>query len=70
MTKQQTKMYFDVDLFKTWLCEKKSSLTFESKNKITNAVELAKLNAKIIPQLEAEIAQFLDDSLKGPTPAA
>jgi hypothetical protein len=68
MTKQQTTMYFDVDVFKTWLIDKKIDLTFESKNKVTHAVELAKLNQDKIADLQKAIEAFLDESLDGPVP--
>ena len=65
MKKEQTKIYFDLDEYIVWLDEKGYTFLFNPTSKITNAIELAKKNSGIIPELEKTIKEFLDESLGG-----
>ncbi len=68
MNKKQTTTYFDADEFKAWLASKGHIVPITTKNKVTNAVELAKLNLDKVGFLQLTVAEFLKENLDGPTP--
>lgn len=70
MNRRLSTTFFSLTDFQSWLVSKRKSLDFVTGNKLTNAIELSKLNMDKIGPLQKNISEYLKESMSSTNPVA